>query len=314
MTPVARSVARPASQNVAMLVLVIGLFLASTGLITIRFAQQEGLPTSVIVLVRLTLGTLIITPITLPRHLPRIRRMPRRAWQLLLLAGVCFCGDLMLFSEAIKYVNILLATLIVSLMPLMTAIMERYLLKVPLQRSMYIGMTLAMAGVLVIAFGSSNGPADLGPNPLLGGVLALLAVTCASSNLIIGRKLRARIPLLPYTWMLFGVGALVALVVVLPSAGSLLDYPVQGYIWALVATVISQLGAHPAFIFAVGSLSPTLISITSQSIILFGSVLAFLFLRQIPGITEILGGAIILAGVFFAVSGQRQQLAQPSRP
>ncbi len=307
MTPVARSVARPASQNVAMLVLVIGLFLASTGLITIRFAQQEGLPTSVIVLVRLTLGTLIITPVTLPRHLPRIRRMPQRAWQLLLLAGVCFCGDLMLFSEAIKYVNILLATLIVSLMPLMTAIMERYLLKVPLQRSMYIGMTLAMAGVLVIAFGSSNGPADLGPNPLLGSFLALLAVTCASSTLIIGRKLRARIPLIPYTWMLFGVCALVALVVVLPSAGSLLDYPVQGYLWALVATVISQLGAHPAFIFAVGSLSPTLISITSQSIILFGSVLAFLFLRQIPGITEILGGAIILAGVFFAVSGQRQQ-------
>ncbi len=306
MTSAARVVARPASQNVALLVLVVALFLAATGIITIRFAQQEGIPTPIIVLVRLTLGTLVFTPFTLPRHVPRIRRMPRRAWRLLLLAGICFCGDLMLFSEALKYVNILLATLIVSLMPLITAMMERYLLKVPLQRSMYIGMLLAMAGVLVIAFGSSSDTADLGPQPLLGALLSLAAVTCASTYIIIGRKLRARIPTLPYTWMLFGASTLVALIVVLPSIGSLGEFTMRGLTWVLIATVLSQLGAHPAFIFAVGSLSPTLISIASQSIILFGSLLAFLFLGQTPGILEIVGGSIILAGVFFAVYGQRQ--------
>lgn len=307
MTSAARVVARPASQHVALLVLLVGLFLAATGLITIRFAQQEGVPTPVIVLVRLTLGTLVITPLTLPRHVPRIRRMPRRAWRLLLLAGVCFCGDLMLFSEALKYINVLLATLIVSLMPLTTALMERYLLKVPLQRSMYIGMLLAMAGVPVIALGGSTGTADLGPQPLLGVLLSLAAMICASTYIIIGRKLRARIPTLPYTWMLFGASALVALVVVLPSIGSLGQFTIQGLTWVLLATVLGQLGGHTAFIYAVGSLSPTLISIASQSIILFGSLLAFLFLGQTPELPEIVGGAIILAGVFCAVYGQRRQ-------
>ena len=306
MTSLASRTSRPASQNLALLALVGGLFLASTGLIAIRFAQQDGMPTSLIVMLRLAIGTLVFTPLTLPRYLPRIRRMPRRALLLLLLASISLCADLMLFVEAIKYVNILLATIIVSLMPLITALMERYLLKAPLQRAMYVGMVLAIAGVLIIAFGSSNGNTDLGPRPLLGILLAFLSVLSACTYLIISRKLRARIPLLPYTWMLFGAAAIVSMVIVLPAAGNLGTFSLTGLMWALFATVVSQLGAHPAFIYAVGALSPTLISITSQSIILFGSVLAFLFLGQTPGAVELIGGVIILAGVFFAVFGQRQ--------
>ncbi|MCY3720222.1 MAG: DMT family transporter [Anaerolineaceae bacterium] len=306
MTLAARPLPRVSRKTVALAVLLLGLFLASIGLIAMRHAQQEGLPSPVIVFMRLGIAALVFTPLTLPRQLPRIRRMPRRVWKLLLLAGVCFCADLMLFTEAIKYVNILLATVIASLMPLVTALMERFLLKVPLQRSMYAGMALAMAGGIVIALGSANGVSDLGPQPLLGATLSLLSVICACAYLIIGRTLRTRIPFLPYTWMLFTISALVALVVVLPAIGDTAGFSPQGITWALVATVLSQLGAHPAFIYAVASLSPTLISIASQSIILYGSVLAFLFLHQIPGVPEILGGAIILAGVIFAIYGQHE--------
>ncbi len=305
MTTAIRAMPQVSRKAVALVVLLLGLFLASTGLIAMRHAQQEGLPSPFIVLMRLGIGALVFTPLAIPRHLPRIRRMPRRVWQLLLLAGVCFCADLILFTEAIKYVNILLATVIVSLMPLVTALMERFLLKVPLQRSMYIGMALAMGGGIVIALGSANGDSNLGPQPLLGALLSLLSVFGACVYLIVGRTLRTRIPLVPYTWMLFAISALVALVVMLPAIGDAGSFSLQGITWALIATVVSQLGAHPAFIFAVATLSPTLISIASQSIILYGSVLAFLFLHQIPGIPEILGGAIILAGVIFAIYGQR---------
>ncbi len=306
MTLAARTLPHVSRKVVALAVLLFGLFLASIGLIAMRHAQQEGLPSTFIVLMRLGIAALVFTPLALPRQLPRIRRMPRRVWQLLLLAGVCFCADLMLFTEAIKYVNILLATVIASLMPLVTALMERFLLKAPLQRSMYAGMALAMAGGIVIALGSASGVSDLGPQPLLGVLLSLLSVICACVYLIVGRTLRTRIPFLPYTWMLFTISALVALVVVLPAIGDTAGFSPQGITWALIATILSQLGAHPAFIFAVATLSPTLISIASQSIILYGSVLAFLFLHQIPGVPEILGGAIILAGVIFAISGQRE--------
>lgn len=306
MTSATRRLPRSASQGVALAALLFGLFLASVGLIAVRHAQEEGLPSQIIVLVRLSVATLVFTPLTLPRHLPRIRRMPRGVWLLLLLAGISFCVDLMLFTEAIRHVSILVATIIASLMPLITALMERFLLKVPLQRSMYVGVALAMAGGVVIALGSAGGAANLGPRPLLGAILSLLSVTCACSYIIIGRQLRTRIPALPYTWMLFAVTALIALVVVLPTLAGPGNYTLPGFAWALIATALSQLGAHPAFIFAVGALSPTLISIASQSIILYGSVLAFIFLRQIPGVPEVVGGVIILAGVIFAIVGQRR--------
>lgn len=301
-------VIRPVSMQAALpyIVLCIALFGAASALVAVRLAQNEGVPSLAIVVVRLSLTTLLLTPLALPRHRPVVAKVTRREWGLMALGGLLFTGDIALFAEAIHQTSLLLATVIGGLLPLWTALMERLILKVPLPRSVYIGLALALVGGAVIAFAGNTDGAGLGPNPLLGAVLALGSGLSAALYLIIARSIRPHMPLVPYIWVVFGFAAAAAIILALVTRVSITGYGLQGYVWVLAATVIGQMIAHPSFNFSVGYLSPTFISISSQSITFIAAILAFLLFREVPGTGELIGSAIILTGIVFAINGQRK--------
>jgi len=302
------SVKRPSHQLFPYLVLGLALIMASSGISTVRLAQNAGVPTPAIIAMRLLLATALLTPLAVRFHRPTIRRLEQRDWLLLILAGILFTSDITMFSESMKHGGILLATVIGGLLPLWTALMERLILKVPLRRSLYIGLTLALAGGTVIALAGGEG-SSLGPNPLLGVALALGSGFSASLYLIIARSLRVRIALIPYIWVVFAFAGLAALAATFATGATLTGYTDEGYLWVLVATLLAQLVAHPAFNFVLGYLSPTFVSISSQSIIVIAAILAFFLFNEVPGIGQIIGSSIILMGIVFAIKGQSRETA-----
>ena len=288
------------------LVLALGLFTASIGLILVRMALNNGLPPMVTSSIRMGIALLVFTPIVLRRYLPVIRQLKRRDWLRLAFAGLLFAGDLTLFSESIRHTSILLAAVIGGLSPLWTALLERLVLKTPLHRMIYIGLTMALAGSLLIAVAGSSNSEGLGPNPLLGGVMALCSGLSASAYLVLARSLRPNIPLVPYMWMIFGFATSIVLVVAFFAGVRFTGYPAEGYMWVGLAAIVSQLVAHPSFNYAVGYLSPTFISISAHSITVMASIMAYIFFQEVPGVGQLIGSAIILAGVSLAITGQTE--------
>ncbi len=71
-----------------------------------------------------------------------------------------------------------------------------------------------------------------------------------------------------------------------------------------MAAAVSQLVAHPSFSYAVGYLSPTFISISAHSITVIASIMAFFFFQEVPGVGQLIGSGIILAGVTLAITSQ----------
>ncbi len=287
------------------IVLIVALFSAAVGLMFIRMALNSGVPSPVIISTRMAIAVAVFTPFVLRSYTATLRQLRRRDWLLLALAGLLFASDLTMFSEAIKHTSILLATVIGGLSPLWTALLERLILKTPLSSKVYIGLTLALAGGTFIAVSSSSST-GLGTNPLLGGVLALSSGLSAAFYLVLARSLRPRIPLLPYIWLVFGFGALIVLTTALATGASFVGHSPDGLFWVLLATVISQLIAHPSFSFVVGYLSPTFISISAQSITVLASGMAFFLFNEIPGVGQFIGSVVILLGVLFAITGQRE--------
>ncbi|HLV34470.1 MAG TPA: DMT family transporter [Spirillospora sp.] len=287
-------------------VLAVGLLTAATGMMCIRMALNSGVPSLVIVATRMGIAVAVFTPFILRSHWHTIRQLRRRDFLLLALAGMFFAGDLTLFSEAINHTSILLATVIGGLAPLWTALLERVVLRSQLHPKVYMGLTLALAGGVTIAIASSDNSAGLGENPLLGALMALCSGASSASYLIVARSLRPRIPLMPYIWLVFGFATLIALVVALATGIPFTGYAPEGYLWILAVTIISQLIAHPSFSFAVGYLSPTFISISAHSITVLASGMAFFLFQEIPGPGQMLGSAIILLGVLFAIVGQSE--------
>ena len=286
------------------IVLTFGLFAASGGFIMIRFTQQEGMPTLTLVVIRFVIATLALTPLIIRNHKSTLKKLRRRDWLLLIAAGTFFAGDIIMIAESVHHTSILIAAVIGGLLPLWTAILERFILKTPIHRLVYIGLTLAIIGGIVISIAGADDSVAMGENPLLGGLLALLSGISAAAYLTLARSLRQRLQLIPYIWMVFGFAGLIAVLASFATGTHITGQSMMGYFWAFMVVIVSQMGAHTAFNIAIAYLSPTFISIAAQLITVVVAVLAIIFFQEIPGSGEVVGSAIIIIGVIFAIRGQ----------
>jgi drug/metabolite transporter (DMT)-like permease len=111
-----------------------------------------------------------------PPHLPRGKRFSlpdflRDEWKIML-AGLCGVTLYSLFQNiALSYTLAANVSVLVSVAPLLTALVSRLVLNETLKANFFIGFTVAMAGIILIAF---NGSMVLKLNPL-GDLLSMLA-------------------------------------------------------------------------------------------------------------------------------------------
>jgi len=195
--------------------IVIAIIAVSTASIFVRFAQLEA-PSLVIAALRLGFAVVAIAPFAIIRYRSELRKLTRHELLLGLLSG----GFLAVHFAA--------WIVLVSTGPLWVALFSPLFLKEKLSRPVMIGMLLALLGVIVIALGDScqisgglvcpSMSGFLQGDALLGNFLALVGAWALAGYLIIGRKLRSGMSLVPYIFLVYGVAA-VALCTAMLVAG-----------------------------------------------------------------------------------------------
>jgi drug/metabolite transporter (DMT)-like permease len=118
--------------------------------------------------------------------------------------------------------------------------------------------------------------------------------------LLIGRRLRARMSLIPYIFVVYGMAALVLIVIMLAARQSPLGYPPINYLWMLLLALVPQLLGHSTFNWALRYLPASFVAVTLLGEPIGSTVLAFFILREAPSALEIIGGILILAGIYAA--------------
>jgi drug/metabolite transporter (DMT)-like permease len=296
--------------------LVIGfsVFAMSLGIIFIRIAQDESVPTQVIIAIRILLATLFITPFVLRNHMDVLRNMTRREWGLGFLAGIFFTGDFLMFTESINQTTILVAGVIGGSSSIWTAFLERSILKASISRNVWYGVILALVGGALIAVGGVGEDVSVGKNPLLGAGLAAGAAFFFACYLTTGRFLRSRLPMLVYTWMVFVAASVISWIVVIGSGVSVTGYSAEGYTMILAVTVTSQLLAHPGFNYSLAYVSATVMSMSGQMVTVVGAILALIAFNELPNALQIVGSVIVLIGVTIAGFRKRRAVSPAQMP
>jgi drug/metabolite transporter (DMT)-like permease len=87
---------------------------------------------------------------------------------------------------------------------------------------------------------------------------------------------------------------------------SFLGHPTMGYFWLLMLTLGPQLIAHTGFNYVVGYLPATLVSMSTLTVTVGATMIAFLLFSEVPTIWHILGSIIIIVGVAVAILGQNR--------
>ena len=305
-----------------LLVIVFGILAVSTGSIFVRYAQVYA-PSIVIAAYRLGLATLFLAPIALIRHRAELAIIKGRDRWLAIGSGIFLALHFATWISSLEYTTVVSSVVLVSTAPLWVALLSPITVKESLTKVILIGMSLALVGVFVVGLSDicsiesgklvcpSIGDFIRG-SAFLGDLLALAGALMAAGYLLIGRRLRGGIALIPYIFVVYGVAAAVLIILMIGSGQSAVGYPIQTYVWLILLALVPQLMGHSSFNWALGFLSAVFVSITLLGEPIGSAVLAYILLDETPTFLKIIGAILILAGIYIASRGETRQGPNPS--
>ena len=276
--------------------IVIGIAAVSSASIFIRFAQREA-PSLVIAAARLTLSSLILVPLALTRYRHEYRRLTSRDAWLAVFSGVFLALHFATWISSLEYTTVASSTVLVSTSPLFVAITAWLFLREKIGPAVIAGLVVALAGSAVIGLSDRSGGMR---NALLGDLLAFAGAVTVAGYLLIGRRLRAKLSLIPYIAVVYGTAAVVMLAMVLVTRERVVGYSPTTYLWFLLLALVPQLLGHSAFNWALAHLPATFVAVATLGEPIGSTILAYIILGEMPTPIKIVGAVLILAGIVVA--------------
>lgn len=290
--------------------LLVAILAVSTASIFIRFAQTDGVPSLVIAALRLSFATLLLAPIAILHYREEILSFTRRELTLGLVSGLFLAIHFATWISSLEYTSVASSVVFVSTGPLWVALLSPMLLNERLTRAAMIGLVLAVLGGTVIGLSDACTWSDglhcprlnqvLQGRAFWGNFLALAGAWTVTGYLIIGRKLRAGLSLMPYIFLVYGMAALVLIILMFIAGQSPLGYETKTYVWIFLLAAIPQLIGHSTYNWALRYLPAAFVAVTTLGEPIGSAILAFFILDEAPTLAAISGGVLILIGIYFA--------------
>jgi drug/metabolite transporter (DMT)-like permease len=290
--------------------IMVGILAVSTASIFIRFAQEE-VPSLVIAAWRLTIASLILVPIAATRHKTELRGLSRKGLLLALLSGTFLALHFATWITSLQYTSVASSVVLVSTIPLWVALLSPITIKEPIGKAVFMGLVFALIGGVIVAISDTCSITQGGvscPNmsefmqgqAFLGDALAVCGAIAGAGYLLIGRKLRANMSLVSYISLVYGMAAIVLIIIMLVAGLNFFGYSPQSYVWLILLAIIPQLIGHSTFNWALAYLSAAFVSITLLGEPIGSTILAYIILHEKPTPVKLIGGALILVGIYIA--------------
>ena len=277
----------------------IGIAAVSSASVLIRFALGEGAPSLVIAAMRLTFASLILAPLALGSYRAEYRSLTRSDWRLAVISGIFLAFHFATWISSLEYTTVASSVVLVSSSPLFVAIASWLFLREKISRAVIIGLVLAVLGGIIIGLTDTSGKMR---NALLGDALALAGAVTVAGYWIIGRRLRAKLPVVPYIAIVYGTAAVTLILMVGAARLSFVGYQPTVYLWILLLALGPQLLGHSSFNWALAHLPATFVSVATLGEPVGSALLAYLIwpATEAPTLLKMVGAVLILIGIMVA--------------
>jgi drug/metabolite transporter (DMT)-like permease len=292
-------------------VLATGVLAVSTAAILVRLAQTASAPSLVLAAARLCVATSILTPIVLRRHWHDVRAVSISDLKWALVSGAVLGLHFATWITSLEYTAVVNSVTLVSTSPLWVALLAPVFLREKLDRWAAIGLVLAMGGGILVSLSGKAGDPPNRNDPLLGNGLALIGAIMAAIYFMIGRRLRARLSLTVYIWLVYSTAAIILVLVVIASGEQVIGLPAKAYLWMLMIGLVPQLIGHSSFNYALGFFSAAYVSLVVLSEPIGSGLLAIIFLNEWPVLLQLAGSTLILLGIGVASKKETSTELEP---
>ena len=257
--------------------------------ILVRWSGVSGLVSA---FYRLAFATIAFVPwrIAVHRKTPSARGESHRA---AIIAGILFAVDLAFFNTAVMMTSAANASLLGVNAPIFVAFGGWMLFGERPHLRFWIGFVLAFAGLVAIV------GADVLVHPKLGlgDLFAVLGALCYGLYLLYVQQSRAGMDTLTFSLWSVGVGALCLLPVCLIARQPLAGFNARTWGALVALALVSQVMGQLFVAHALGRLPATLSSIVLLAQAPITALLAWPLLGEPLHAIQVLGGAMVLAGI-----------------
>ncbi|NWF56464.1 MAG: DMT family transporter [Syntrophaceae bacterium] len=283
----------------AAIVLPAGLAAMSFASILIRFCDA---PPLVIAAYRLTLATSILLLLALPTTLRESRRLTRKEIFPSMGAGLFLCFHFAFWITSLKYTTVASSVIFVTTNPIFVAIASAFILGEKISPALFLSILLAVVGGMVIGWGDLG----KGQDPVYGDFLSLLGAVMASGLLLVGRRVRQKVSLTTYITHVYGVAAVSLVLLAFLNGDALFGHSPKDYLLFLLLAVGPQLIGHSSLNWALRFFPATLVAVFILGEPIGAALLAYFILGESPGVGLLVGGAMVLLGIYLSVRQERR--------
>jgi drug/metabolite transporter (DMT)-like permease len=275
------------------IVVIIAVFFTSFASILVRLSSA---PPLVIAAYRLAMSSaLLLAPFL--GGLSEKGFFERKDLLLCMTSGVFLAFHFFTWFVSLQHTTVAASTVLVNTHPVLVMLGSVALLHEHVDRRAFLFIGLALAGSVVISLGDWQG----GEQRFFGDLMALLGAVSISGYLLIGRVVRRRISLPLYTFTVYASSTVVLLLLAAFTRVPLYPYAVKEFLLFAALAVVCTLGGHTLLNWALEHVEPAFVSTAILGEPVVASLAALLLFREIPPLTVVLGGAVVVAGIFFFI-------------
>jgi len=251
-------------------------------------AAAMTVPALAVAFWRNALGTTVVAPTLRTRELGE--------WRWMVAAGLALALHFGTWIPSLRLTSVASATALVSLQVAWVVVWEalrgrRY------PRAAIVGMSVAFAGTLVV----SGVDVTVSRDAVLGDMLALVGGVGTAAYMLIGAKVRQTTGTSTYSVVAYGTCAVVLGLVCLATGQQLSGYDAKQWLLLATLTATAQLLGHSVFNHLLHVVSATTVGLVLLLEVPGASILAAVFLQQVPPPATFVGLGVILTGMALVV-------------
>lgn len=245
------------------------------------------------------------------------RRLDRVSVLVALAAGAMLAVHFWTWNASISFTTVAASVVLVNMQPALVALLSGAWLREPPNGKQWGGIAIAMFGAFVVALpdlaaqaGSTNARA------LIGDVLALAGAATAACYVVAGRRLRSTLDLWPYVGIVYGTCFVVLIALAAAVHAPVLRQPPRELEIFAALAVGPMLFGHTGLNWALKYLPAYVVNLTLLGEPVGATVLAATLpgIRELPSVATLVGGALILAGIYVTARAQRAAVPAPASP
>ena len=222
--------------------------------------------------------------------------LSKRELKLTALAGVFLGLHFATWIPSLTLTTVAASTALVATQPIWAALIARAT-GVRIDRRIWIGNTISLTGVIVLT------GVDLSDDPqhLLGDALALIGAVFSAAYVSVAERVRRSVDTSTMTFVLYAVSALTILPLAFVFGQELAGFDAQAWALIIAVTLGAQLLGHSMMNRVLSSTSATVVSLAILFEMPGATIVAAIWLGQVPPLALLPAAALILIGLVVVI-------------